>query len=116
MPTAPPTRCTYPGCGALTSHGRCELHERKPWENKSANSRALSGADRNRINKEQLRREPQCRNCGSTRFLRADHIIEIADGGSVWDPQNWQTLCEGCHDIKSEDARRRRRRERQSPR
>jgi 5-methylcytosine-specific restriction protein A len=109
MPSSPLSRCTEPGCGTLTSKGRCELHERKPWENKSANSLALTGADRNRINREQVKREPQCRNCGSRDRLQADHIIEVADGGALFDPANLQTLCRDCHGVKTEVFRSRRR-------
>lgn len=100
MPTAPGSRCTEPGCGTLTTTGRCEKHARKPWANPSANSRALNGRQRATIRARQLHREPQCRVCGATENLEADHVIAIADGGAVWDPDNWQTLCERHHAAK----------------
>ena len=30
-----------------------------------------------------------------------DHIKEIADGGSVWDISNLQSLCDRCHRTKT---------------
>jgi 5-methylcytosine-specific restriction endonuclease McrA len=105
MPTAPPTRCTEPGCGTLTTTGRCPEHQRKPWANPSANTRTLTGAQRRTIKDQQLRREPRCRACHATTELEADHIIELADGGAIFDPANLQTLCHDCHAIKTAAAR-----------
>lgn len=101
MPTAAPSRCTR-RCGRLAvKDGRCAEHEIKPWSVPSANSRALTSTERGRINRQQIKREPQCRGCGSTKDLHADHIVEIADGGSLFDASNLQTLCGDCHDEKS---------------
>lgn len=111
MPRRTPTRCSQ--CNQLaTNAGRCDQHQRKAWANKSANTQTLTGWQRQRIRDEQLAREPQCRACGATTNLQADHIIEIADGGHPTNPDNLQTLCEEHHATKTRivaAARRRRR-------
>lgn len=48
----------------------------------------------------------QCVLCGATENLETDHIIELSRGGSN-DLDNLQTLCETCHDKKTEENRRR---------
>ena len=30
-----------------------------------------------------------------------DHVKPLADGGPLWDAENWQALCETCHDEKT---------------
>lgn len=109
MPYAPPSRCH---CGAkATRRGRCEEHQPIAWERPSANTRTLSGRERAIFRREVLRRETECRNCGATGQLEADHIIPIAEGGAHRDTANGQALCPNCHEEKTraEAARRRRR-------
>ena len=98
MPNAPASRCS---CGRrATRRGRCEQHQ-PTWSTKSANAKTMTGAQRARFRAEQLAREPQCRACGSTERLEADHIIPIAEGGARFDAANGQTLCHDCHERKS---------------
>lgn len=112
MPSSAPSRCTR-RCGRLAvKGGRCDEHQVKAWSVPSANSRALTSTERGRINRQQIKREPQCRGCGSREHLQADHIVEIADGGSPFDESNLQTLCDTCHDIKTAAVRARRAAER----
>lgn len=101
MPTAPGSRCTEPGCGTITTTGRCPQHTRKPWANPSANTRTLTGRQRHNLHRAQTRREPQCRVCGTTKNLEADHIVPIAAGGAWFDPANLQTLCTTHHEEKT---------------
>lgn len=54
--------------------------------------------------------------CGSSVDLEADHIIEIADGGSPFDADNLQTLCKTHHAEKSKAEKARRAAERRSAR
>jgi 5-methylcytosine-specific restriction protein A len=116
MPSSAPSRCTS-RCGRMaTNQGKCDEHQRKAWSNPSANTRALTSTERGRINRQQIKREPQCRGCGSTHDLRADHIVEIADGGSLFDESNLQTLCETCHDVKTAFVRAERAAERRASR
>ena len=73
----------------------------------------------NDIRKKVLRRDKYtCRKCGRKRKrinswgdydikLVADHITPIALGGSEWDLDNIQTLCEDCNKVKTrEDAKK----------
>ena len=105
MPYAPPSRCP---CGNIaTRRGRCDQHQPTPWAKHSRNGQTLTGTQRKQLHNEQLAREPQCRQCGSTHQLEADHIIPIAEGGAHTHPDNLQTLCHNCHATKSEQERRR---------
>jgi 5-methylcytosine-specific restriction protein A len=113
MPRAPGSRCTEPGCGTITTEGRCERHQRKAWANVSANGRALSGRQRENLRKRAIREQPACRNCGSTADLEVDHIIEVADGGSLADRSNLQVLCHSCHLLKTAAQRSHRAAQRQ---
>ena len=35
--------------------------------------------------------------CGKAGMLEVDHVQSIADAGEVWDNDNLQVLCRGCH-------------------
>lgn len=107
MPEAPPTRCSEPGCYELTTAGRCEEHKRKAWANRSKAWGSGSTRKWREARRRQLVHEPDCRRCGA-RATQVDHIVPLSEGGSMWDPANWQSLCESCHDVKSAEDRRRR--------
>jgi len=59
----------------------------------------------------QLQREPLCRECAkhdvTTAACEVDHVVALADGGTD-DPDNLQSLCHDCHDVKSKAEHRRR--------
>jgi 5-methylcytosine-specific restriction endonuclease McrA len=48
--------------------------------------------------------EPLCRLCMARGIVTpgtlVDHIVPINQGGSRWDEDNLQTLCDRCHQIK----------------
>jgi hypothetical protein len=46
-----------------------------------------------------------CVLCGN-RATEVDHIVELADGGSFFDPSNLRSLCTTCHKAKTMEARR----------
>ena len=57
---------------------------------------------------------PFCCVCGATDAsgqLYADHIAELADGGSAWDEKNIQVLCARHHKLKTNERKRRRKAE-----
>ncbi|OKH70803.1 HNH endonuclease [Mycobacterium sp. SWH-M1] len=60
------------------------------------------------------RSHPVCEVPGCRRPVHdVDHIKPLAEGGSRWDPANWQSLCAIHHAAKtSEDALRGKRRPR----
>ncbi len=48
-----------------------------------------------------LAREPLCRACRRRPALEIDHIIDIVDGGELYDEANLQPLCKPCHSAKT---------------
>lgn len=106
MPTRPMARCTQ--CRAMaTHHGRCDDHQRKAWANPSANSRALTGAQRRTFRAAVMsaamqERDGRCAWCPNL-ATEADHILAIGLGGSPTDARhNGQALCSECHELKTE--------------
>lgn len=51
-----------------------------------------------------FRQYPLCRHCElrgrTTPATQLDHIVALANGGSDT-PDNWQGLCDACHEIKT---------------
>ena len=112
MATQPPTRCTEPGCPRTsTRRGRCDEHARAPRP--SAHTRALLSDPRTvrawrAARGAVLARTPLCARCGAP-ATEVDHVVPVADGGALLDPDNLQPLCAGCHRVKTaldERARR----------
>lgn len=102
MPSKAPGRCTQ--CPVLaTTKGRCDEHQRKAWENPSANTRALTGGQRARFRAEVMQAsDGKCAWCGQP-ATEADHIRAIGLGGSPTDStHNGMGLCSECHVLKTE--------------
>lgn len=61
----------------------------------------------------QLIKQPLCEMCLQfdiiTEATVVDHIIEVKDGGEARDPDNLQSLCRACHQKKTGDEIRKRR-------
>lgn len=101
MARRPPRRCTR--CTKLaTANGRCDDHRIKPWERPSANSRALTSAQRRRFRQLVLADwNYACGRCGQP-AAEADHITPIGLGGDPFDwEHNGMALCPTCHDTKT---------------
>ena len=47
-----------------------------------------------------------CTKCGKAGRLEVDHRVPLEDGGALYDLDNLQTLCRGCHFDKSRGERR----------
>ncbi len=118
MPRAAPTVCTYPGCGNLVEGrgARCEVH---PYDKPAARvdqdrrgtaaQRGYGSRWRKRA-KQYLRANPLCRGCEElgkvTLATLVDHIIPHGgDGKLFWDQDNWQPLCQTCHNRKTQAER-----------
>ena len=43
----------------------------------------------------------RCQTCGKVGRLEVDHITPLVDNGAVYDWDNLQTLCRGCHIAKT---------------
>ncbi|MCA3256033.1 MAG: HNH endonuclease [Alphaproteobacteria bacterium] len=88
---------------------------RPAWEssNRKATPR-IRGRKGQALRREQLERQPFCEVCERAGLLTVatvrDHKVPLAEGGAD-DLTNSQSLCEGCHDIKTKaEAQRGRRR------
>jgi 5-methylcytosine-specific restriction endonuclease McrA len=83
-------------CGRITTGSRCPLCRRQsPYQ--QPEWRRLSdfvGA-----------RDGSCRECGSTQYLSAHHVIPRNEGGEDH-PANLVALCAGCHGRESAAERR----------
>ena len=116
MPTRPKGRCTYQGCTAkAVKDGRCAQHQRPAWIRPSAHTRQLDPAAWRKARQAALDRDRhRCVRCGRL-ATEVDHVWEIADGGSLYDLANLQSLCHDCHAAKTLAARRRRGHKGQGP-
>ena len=65
-----------------------------------------------RLRNDYIKHNPLCvlckKNNRTTAAKVVDHIIEIADGGDIWNIYNLQSLCDKCHRIKTAHAVNRR--------
>lgn len=114
--------CTYSGCKNVVSDGgsRCELHPHQKRasepEKKRPYQSIYSSSRWKRLRQVILSEHPLCVHCERLGLVTAatviDHIIEISDGGAVWDRDNLQPLCRTCHQIKTGLEQRRRRNKR----
>lgn len=108
MPTAPRGRCTAQACSALRTKGsRCDAHQPKAWSRTSTRQGWQGGSTRawRKARAAQLAAEPVCQACSRRLATTVDHITPLSQGGDFLDPANHQSLCQSCHDIKSEGER-----------
>jgi 5-methylcytosine-specific restriction enzyme A len=67
-----------------------------------------------------LAANPLCHECLRRNRTAAativDHITPIAEGGSMWNRRNWQSLCQSCSDAKTAQENTKRRTGRDVPR
>jgi 5-methylcytosine-specific restriction enzyme A len=113
MPLMPKRPCSQPGCGVLTSSGRCDAH-RKQAQKQADAARGSStqrgyGARWQKASKAYLQAHPLCVcpecKAGELRVTAAtvvDHIIpHRGDMKLFWDNTNWQSMGKTCHDRKT---------------
>ena len=118
MPKKPPINCTFRGCPNLVEPGQgglCEQHRRKrhKWDAQSRTDRAdikiYSTKAWRHIRKLALQRDQGwCVICKEKPADVVDHIKEIKDGGTPYDLNNLQSLCNSCHAIKTNEVARQR--------
>lgn len=107
MPWAPLRPCTTPGCRNLQP---CPKHARRPWQQQRSRQERGYDAEWERIRKQVLAEEPQCRECLMARWLirqtpyadsvrepvrpstTVDHIIPKSLGGTN-ERSNLRGLC-----------------------
>lgn len=121
MPKSPLKACSSPGCPNLTSKGLCDRCKRKKGTTyeKRRRSAAKRGYDR-RWRKARLHflsKNPLCVLCLENDRIEpaliVDHIQpHRGDMRLFWDVNNWQALCKSCHDKKTiEETKERRRKQ-----
>lgn len=124
MPKAAKHPCPHPGCGVLVDSGTryCPAHQpaadarqqerARIYDEKRPEAKFYHGARWKRLRAWFLRRHPLCEMCLQagriTPATVVDHIKEISDGGSRYDPDNLQALCIACHNVKTADERTKR--------
>ncbi len=126
MPDAPKKPCGHLGCsGYAERFGYCEAHtgDHRQANTKTDAEQAFYNSTAWKKKRAAHRKsEPFCRRCNTEgRFVlgeMVDHIVPMREGGSPFDDDNLQTLCNFCHNRKrqteknnsriSEDAENRR--------
>lgn len=111
--------CNTPGCKALSPTGRCPAHQRERYQQSTARraeGKAAEWYDQARqwytsprwakARRHHLQREPLCVACKQHGVIRTativDHIEPHRGNADLfWDSENWQSLCEQCHNRKS---------------
>lgn len=113
MPTRPPTRCNDPDCTTLTTTGRCDLHKRPPWANRTPKADrydGISSGEWRALKAATARRDHDtCYMCGAEpdpddphpEAFVLDHKTPMAEGGAARNPDNLGLLCPACDAIKS---------------
>lgn len=116
-PRAAPSRCTWPRCREFATHrGRCDEHRPSGWTErpdptKPRGSATAAGATQAEVDrwKRIVRQNNPDRICGSCgepiapADVEVDHVIPVAEGGALTDPNNGQLLhATPCHAIKTQ--------------
>lgn len=113
MPMKPKIPCSFKGCPKLIDSGtggKCEDHrkvEHKRYNNSRTDKEITAQYKTSRwqrVRKAALFRDGGwCQRCKEKPAALVDHIIEIKDGGDMWDLANLQALCDSCHNIKTRE-------------
>ena len=119
--------CSYGGCKAIVTDGtyRCQKHPvvytpkatHPDWKLYNLNKRVYDTPRWKRVSRLHRDQNPLCVHCLrlniTTPAACVDHVIEISDGGEIWDTKNHESLCNLCHSIKTGRELRKRNRKKQ---
>lgn len=121
----PAVLCVAPACKNIVRDGgsRCEKH-RKTAKKERVENRKITGRRNSKIyNTQRWKRlsikkrtvTPFCENCEDHGVMKVadvvDHIVELEDGGEPYEWSNLKSLCHSCHNNKTADEARKRKRE-----
>lgn len=120
--------CTFSGCKVIVRDGgnRCAEHQltftpqKRVYQHHFHQGKNIYWTNRwKKARAVVLSEEPLCRMCGrfgiNTPATVVDHIYEIKDGADPFERSNMQPLCRACHNKKTaEEAKKRRREEKQN--
>lgn len=117
MPDKPARPCPHPGCGVLTTGGRCDKHKKQKWKENRSDNAIYNNTRWVKFRAMWLRRHPLCGDRESVRSPEhsictesgravaatvVDHIKpHRGDLSLVYDEANLQSLCKDCHDRKT---------------
>lgn len=107
MALAPLKKCNHPGCGTLVRTPRCDKHKKqKHTRTTSKGYQHLYGYWWRKQSKLFKQRNPLCVTCLADGKVKAaycvDHIVpHKGDELKFRDINNWQSLCERCHNKKT---------------
>lgn len=117
----PAKLCTAYGCSIIVRDGGNRCHEhlipvttpKKRYEHHFHNGKNIYKTARwTTLRASQLRLSPVCELCIQygvvTEATVADHIIEVKDGGEIWNIDNLQSVCVACHNRKTGQEKRKR--------
>ena len=81
------------------------VHERKPFERDNSNAEFYNSWTWRKIRKLFIASNPLCKHCEMldviTKATVVDHVVPINRGGERLKEENFQSLCESCHNKKS---------------
>lgn len=90
----------------LRAHQKREMDDYNHYRRDQDSQRFYNSALWRKTSRAQLRREPLCRMCLAegryTPAVLVDHIKPIRQGGDPLDLDNLQSLCNACHERKSQ--------------
>ena len=109
-----PKKCNYPCCKAIAEQekSRCSKHAYKPKQSTTKNAHIYKSFKWQKLRKIYYSNNPLCENCllhnAVVKGVIVDHVIEINDGGAVYDYNNLRTLCISCHNTTTTEQRQKR--------
>lgn len=119
MPTKPKRGCLTQGCPNLVEGGgvycpKCRKEKGIPTHNYGEKSEEAKDRHRfydtaawRKLRDSYIRRYPLCAEClRHGKIIPAkivDHIVPVANGGDPFNEDNLQSLCQHCHEVKSNE-------------
>ena len=121
--------CTAVGCKTIVEHDndgsspRCDKHPKEYSKDTTkerkkryvhqydSDGKNIYGSYRwRKLRNQKAKLNPICEHCEEFGVAKpveeVDHVIELEDGGEVWNINNLQSLCKRCHIIKTEECRK----------